>query len=68
MWILHEVNRQIVALQLRRYMKRARKAHGLSTNLRDVIADYRKLRPEYADKLEQIIFPGRKKRFDGRNR
>ncbi len=57
MGILYEVNRQIVALQLCRDMKRARKAHGLSTNLKAVIAKYREVCPEYADGLERLIYP-----------
>lgn len=51
------VKGQISAALLRRDMRKARKAHGLSTDLRAVIAEYRIVCPEYADELERIIYP-----------
>ena len=45
---------------LRHDMKRKRKAQGLSTDLKSLIAKYRLICPEYADALEKIIYPSPK--------
>ncbi len=55
------VRRQISAALLRRDIKRARRAHGLKTDLRAMIAEYRIVCPEYAKELERIIYPSRKR-------
>ena len=42
---------------LRYRVKRRRKARGLSTDLSTVIAEYRKVSPQYADALERALYP-----------
>lgn len=64
MGILYEVNRQIAAIQMCHDMKQDRKAHGLPTDLKAVIAGYRKMCPEYADSLERLIYPRLKNNRD----
>lgn len=55
--IVINVREQIRAALLRRDMKRDRRAHGLSTDLKTMVAEYRVICPEYADALERIIYP-----------
>lgn len=45
---------------LRHEIKQKRKARGLSTDLRSLIAEYHSVCPEYADSLEQVIYPAPK--------
>lgn len=51
------IKEQVSAALLRRDIKRARRAHGLKTDLRAMIAEYRIVCPEYAKELERIIYP-----------
>lgn len=51
------VKEQISAALLRRDMKKARRAHGLTADLRFMIAEYRIVCPEYAKELERTIYP-----------
>lgn len=51
------LKKQLSAALLRRDMRKARKANGLSTDLRAMIAEYRIMCPEYAARLERIIYP-----------
>lgn len=59
MKFVSNIRRQVSAARIRHDMKKARRKHGLSTDLNDVIAEYRAISPEYAEKLERIIFPTR---------
>ena len=45
------------AAWLRQRIKRQREKRGLSTDLKSVIAEYRALSPEYARKLESVLYP-----------
>lgn len=53
----HNVANSFTAAQLRRNMKRKRKARGLSADLKSVIEEYRKISPEYANELERLLYP-----------
>lgn len=55
--IAMNLKKQLSAALLRRDMRKARKAHGLPTDLRAMLAEYRIMCPEYAAKLEGIIYP-----------
>lgn len=58
------IKEQVSAALLRRDIKRARRVHGLKTDLKAVIAEYRIVCPEYAKELEQIIYPPLRKAAD----
>jgi len=49
---------------LRHDIKQKRKARGLSTDLRSLIAEYHSVCPEYADVLGKVIYPAPKKASD----
>lgn len=57
MGLLHNIYRQAEAFRLRRYMKKARRQHGLSTDLKDVIAELRCIHPAYGDYMERTLYP-----------
>lgn len=57
MCIVNIARKQLSAARLRHDMKKSRKKKGLSTDLKAMIADYRKICPEYADNLEKIMYP-----------
>ena len=50
-------SRHIEALRIRRRIKKQNRRKGLSTNLKQIVANYRVLSPEYADELEKLIYP-----------
>ena len=47
--------KQLTAALLRLQIKAEREAHGLSTNLEELVEQYRSLCPEYAEKLEDML-------------
>lgn len=57
MSLIKNLSLQLSAAWLLRHMKRARKAHGLPTDLMAMIAKYRRYNPEYADNLERLLYP-----------
>ena len=54
--VLHPLQRLSAAV-LRYKVQKDRRARGLSTDLRAVISDFRKVSPEYAETLERVLFP-----------
>lgn len=66
-----EIARQIEAAYLRHRIRTDRRHRGLSTDLKAVIAEYRQYHPEYADRLERLLYPrhqrGGRERHAGRH-
>lgn len=57
MKIFTALMRPLSAAKLRHNMKRKRKDKGLSTDLKALVPEYRTVCPEYANQLEQLIYP-----------
>lgn len=49
--------RLLNAAMLRHWLKRQRRARGLSTDLKSVIAQYHQICPEYAHELKNLLYP-----------
>ena len=57
MKVVKEIARQIEAACLRHRIRTDRRRRGLPTDLKAVVAEYRQYHPEYADRLELLLYP-----------
>lgn len=57
MKVVKEIARQIEAAYLRHRIRTDRRRRGLTTDLKAVVAEYHQYHPEYADRLELLLYP-----------
>lgn len=57
MKVVKEIARQIEAARLRHRIRTDRRHRELSTDLKAMVSEYRQYHPEYADRLEHLLYP-----------
>lgn len=54
---IRRLKQEIDAAIVRHKIKCGRRKHGLPTDLKALVEEYRAISPEYAEKLEQLMYP-----------